>query len=70
MLGPYPQLRDRQLTNLLGLHAGTVVKPEARFFANLLLEPPGRGLHSPTVRLNVSALCGIGGAFRVCFGGV
>jgi len=31
--------------------------------------PPGRGLHSPTFRLNVSALCGIGGALRVCLGG-
>ena len=25
----------------------------------------GRGLHSSTFRLNVSAFCGIGGAFRV-----
>jgi hypothetical protein len=30
----------------------------------------GRGLHSSTLRLNVSAFCGIGGAFRGCFGGV
>jgi hypothetical protein len=28
----------------------------------------GRGLHSSTFRLNVSALCGIGGAFRGCLG--
>jgi len=26
----------------------------------------GRGLHSSTFQLNVSALCGIGGAFRGC----
>ena len=26
--------------------------------------PPGRGLHSSTFRLNVSASCGIGGAIR------
>ena len=26
----------------------------------------GRGLHSSTFRLNVSAFCGIGGAFRGC----
>ena len=31
---------------------------------------PGRGLHSLTCQLNVSTLCGIGGAFRVCLGGV
>jgi hypothetical protein len=33
----------------------------------------GRGLHSPTFRLNVSAFCGIGGAFnlpRGCLGGM
>jgi len=30
----------------------------------------GRGLHSSTIRLNVSALCGIGGARRGCLGGV
>jgi len=30
----------------------------------------GRGLHSSTFRLNVSAFCGIGGAFRGCVGGV
>jgi len=29
---------------------------------------PGRGLHSSTFRLNVSTLCGIGGAFRGCLG--
>ena len=28
----------------------------------------GRGLHSSTFRLNVSALCEIGGAFRACLG--
>ena len=31
---------------------------------------PGRGLHSFTFRLNVSALCGIGGAYRGCLRGV
>ena len=30
----------------------------------------GRALHSSTVRLNVSALCGIGVAFMGCLGGV
>jgi hypothetical protein len=30
----------------------------------------GRGLHSSTFRLNVSALCGIGGALGGCVGGV
>ena len=30
----------------------------------------GRGLHSSTFQLNVSAVCGIGGAFRKCVGGV
>jgi len=30
----------------------------------------GRGLHSSTFQLNVSALCGIGVAFRGCPGGV
>ena len=29
-----------------------------------------KGLHSSTFRLNVSAFCGIGGAFRGCLGGV
>jgi hypothetical protein len=30
----------------------------------------GRGFHSFTVRLNVSAFCGIGGAFGGCVGAV
>jgi len=30
----------------------------------------GRGLHSSTFRLDVSAFCGIGGAFRGFLGGV
>jgi hypothetical protein len=30
----------------------------------------GRGLHSSTFRLNVSAFCGIGGALNNCVGGV
>jgi len=30
----------------------------------------GRGLHSSTIRLNVSAFCGTGGAFRGCLGGI
>ena len=29
----------------------------------------GRGLHSSIFRLNISAFCGIGGAFRGCLGG-
>ena len=31
---------------------------------------PGRGLHSSTFRLNISAYWGIGGAFEGCLGGV
>jgi hypothetical protein len=31
--------------------------------------PRGRGLHSSTFRLNVSAFSGMGDAFRDCFGG-
>ena len=30
----------------------------------------GRGAHSSTLRLNLSAFCGIGGTFRGCLGGV
>ena len=30
----------------------------------------GQGVHSFTLQLNVSASCGIGGAFRGCLGGV
>ena len=30
----------------------------------------GRGLHSSTFQLNLSAFCGIGGTFRGCLGGV
>ena len=30
----------------------------------------GRDLHSSAFRLNLSAFCGIGGAFRGCSGGV
>ena len=30
----------------------------------------GRGLHSSTFRLNISALCGIGDSCRGCLGGV
>jgi len=32
----------------------------------LALVPPGRGLHSSTSELNLSALCGMGGARRGC----
>jgi len=35
-----------------------------------MIIPLCRGLHSSTVRLNVSAFCGIGGANRGCLGGV
>ena len=38
--------------------------------AHLHEVPAGRGLHSSTFRLNVSAFCGVGGAFRGCSGGV
>jgi len=31
---------------------------------------PGRGLHSSTLQLNLSAFCVTGGAVRGCFGGV
>ena len=36
----------------------------------MLCEATGRGFHSSAFRLNVSALCGIGRAFRGCLGGV
>jgi hypothetical protein len=39
----------------------------SQIFASSAL-PPLRGLHSFTSRLNVSAFCGIGSAFRGCFG--
>jgi len=42
----------------------------ARAEAREALEAAGRGLHSSTVRLNVSAFCGTGGALRGCLGGV
>jgi hypothetical protein len=32
--------------------------------------PLARGIHSSTFRLNVSAFCGIGGAFMGCLEGV
>jgi hypothetical protein len=32
--------------------------------------PPPRGLHIYSFRLNVSAFCGAGGAFRGCLGGI
>ena len=33
-----------------------------------LLDSAGRGVHSSTFQLNLSATCGIGGAFRGCLG--
>jgi len=42
------------------------LQPEALCAQRLLQE--GRGFHSPTFRLNVSACCGKGGAFRGCPG--
>ena len=39
------------------------------FFATAILND-GRGLHSSTFQLNLSAFCGIGDAFRDCLGGV
>ena len=47
------------------LHEGAVTN----FFV-VRLQTDGRGLHSSTCQLNVSAFCGIGGAFRGCLGGV
>jgi len=41
----------------------------ARFFQRVLCSWT-RGLHSSTFELNVSAFCGIGGAFRGCLGAV
>ena len=32
--------------------------------------PPGRGLHSFTFQINVSAFCGIGGASKGCLGAI
>jgi hypothetical protein len=39
-------------------------------FAALSEQVFGRGLHSSTIRLNLRAFCGIGGAARGCLGGV
>jgi len=48
-----------------GTAAMTIVVP----MQNALLFA-GTGSHSSTFRLNVSALCGTGGAFRCCLGGI
>ena len=42
----------------------------AAAMSSLLDRPISRGLHSSTLRLNVSAFCGIGSAFKGCLGGV
>ena len=36
--------------------------------ASFKVDADGRGLHSSTFRLNLSAFCGIGGAVRGCVG--
>ena len=38
--------------------------------SNASAAPPTRGLHSSTVRLNLSAFCGLGVALRGCLRGV
>ena len=47
------------------LHCPTLSKA----YANTMYTPAIRGLHSSSFRLNFSAFCGMGGAFRVCLRG-
>jgi len=57
----------------INLHRPTMKNqaPQSYEYAILAirLTPSSRGLHSCTFRINVSALCGIGGAFRGCLRG-
>jgi hypothetical protein len=53
----------------LGLTAGEQQKITELRLEKLGVVFQGRGLHSSTFRLNVSALCGIGVALRDCRGG-
>ena len=46
------------------------VQLRKEIFDNLYNDALGRGLHSSTSQLNVSAFCGIGGAFGGYLGGV
>ena len=49
----------------------TTLQPASFTAVNTALAVPGtRGLHSSTFRLNCSAFCGTGVAFRGCLGGV
>jgi hypothetical protein len=57
---------EEEIYNPLKLPLGWDGKPIPYWLYKL----HGRGLHSFTFHLNVSAFCGIGGAFRVCLGGV
>ena len=50
----------------VGLGVGLRVSGKAAAF----MQKVGRGLHWSTFRHNVSAFCGIDGAFRGCLGGI
>jgi len=57
----------------LDLSANTIAHDRALAALIAFAQPggmPGRGLNSSTFGLNVSASCGIGGAFRGCLGDV
>jgi hypothetical protein len=63
-----PPLTDAQWCTLLTSDCYT--KPLPQGAPAVSPWAPGRGLHSSTLWLNVSALCGIGGACWGCRGGV
>ena len=52
------------------LMAGETVIQQRDMSRELIFVRTGRGSHSTTFRLTISAFCGIGGAFRGCLGGV
>jgi NADH:ubiquinone reductase (non-electrogenic) len=58
-----------RLVVAVGAPCNTFGTPGVAENAIFLKEVEDRGLHSSTFRLNLSAFCGIGGAFRNCSGG-
>ena len=66
-------LGGNQLTSVPATLGGLTALTMLRLGGNQLTAVPaelGRGLHSFTFQLNVSASCGTGGEFRGCLGGV
>ena len=62
MLKPVEQVSTR-----FDVHRPTMLEDsDVVEFAEVILPPLFRGLHSFTFQLNVSAFCGIGGALRAC----